>query len=121
MLRLAFGRLWRQTEGMLGSRLVPYRHALATCWEDSQQPANRYPGAGECQGGDRRGLDCDLTSQGAWLVNYVERHRAGLRVGTSLTEATANSDSSSKPIPAPKWRSCLTPIPLTIPPFDAFT
>jgi hypothetical protein len=24
------------------------------------------------------------------LVNYAERHRAGLRVGTSLTEATAN-------------------------------
>jgi hypothetical protein len=25
-----------------------------------------------------------------WLVNYAERHRAGLRVGTSLTEGTAN-------------------------------
>ena len=50
-----------------------------------------------------RGIDCDLTSQGAWLVNYAERHRAGLRVGTSLTEAIANSDSFSKPIQAPKW------------------
>ena len=31
-----------------------------------------------------------LTSQSAWLVNYAERHRAGLRVGTSITEGTAN-------------------------------
>jgi hypothetical protein len=29
-------------------------------------------------------------SQSAWLVNYAERHRAGLRVGTSITEGTAN-------------------------------
>jgi hypothetical protein len=35
-------------------------------------------------------IDHYLTSQGAWLVNYAERHRAGLRVGTSLTEGTAN-------------------------------
>jgi len=35
-------------------------------------------------------LDGYLTSQSAWLVNYAERHRAGLRVGTSLTEGTAN-------------------------------
>jgi hypothetical protein len=31
-----------------------------------------------------------LTGQSAWLVNYAERHRAGLRVGTSITEGTAN-------------------------------
>jgi hypothetical protein len=37
-----------------------------------------------------REIDHYLTSQSAWLVNYAERHRAGLRVGTSLTEATAN-------------------------------
>jgi hypothetical protein len=28
--------------------------------------------------------------QSDWLVNYGERHRAGLRVGTALTEGTAN-------------------------------
>ena len=33
-------------------------------------------------------LDCDVVS--IRLVNYAERHRAGLRVGTALTEATAN-------------------------------
>jgi hypothetical protein len=37
-----------------------------------------------------REIDRYLSSQSAWLVNDAERHRAGLRVGTSLTEATAN-------------------------------
>jgi hypothetical protein len=37
-----------------------------------------------------RELDSYLTGQSAWLVNYAERHRAGLRVGTSITEGTAN-------------------------------
>jgi hypothetical protein len=31
-----------------------------------------------------------LSGQSAWLVNYAERYRAGLRVGTSVTEGTAN-------------------------------
>jgi hypothetical protein len=31
-----------------------------------------------------------LTSQSAWLVNYAKRYRASLRVGTSVTEGTAN-------------------------------
>jgi hypothetical protein len=35
-------------------------------------------------------VDAYLSGQSAWLVNYAERHRAGLRVGTSLTEGTAN-------------------------------
>jgi hypothetical protein len=35
-------------------------------------------------------VDSYLRSQSAYLVNYAERHRAGLRVGTSLTEGTAN-------------------------------
>ena len=37
-----------------------------------------------------RELDSYLTGQSAWLVNYAQRHRAGLRVGTSITEGTAN-------------------------------
>jgi hypothetical protein len=37
-----------------------------------------------------RALDGYLSGQSAWLVNYAERHRAGLRVGTALTEGTAN-------------------------------
>jgi hypothetical protein len=35
-------------------------------------------------------LDGYLTGQSAWLANYAERHRVGLRVGTALTEGTAN-------------------------------
>jgi hypothetical protein len=35
-------------------------------------------------------LDGYLSGQSKWLVNYAERHRAALRVGTALTEATAN-------------------------------
>jgi hypothetical protein len=37
-----------------------------------------------------RAVDRYLRSQSAWLVNYAERWRAGVRVGTSLTEGTAN-------------------------------
>ena len=35
-------------------------------------------------------LDGYLTGQSAYLVDYAERHRAGQRVGTALTEGTAN-------------------------------
>ena len=35
-------------------------------------------------------FDGYLKGQSAWLVNYAERHRAGLRVGTSITEGAAN-------------------------------
>src|ERR1051325_665739 len=41
----------------------------------------------------RRALDAVdryLRSQSAHLVDYAKRHRAGLRVGTALTEGTAN-------------------------------
>jgi hypothetical protein len=37
-----------------------------------------------------RALDVYLIGQSDWLVNYAERHRAGLRVGTAITEGTAN-------------------------------
>jgi hypothetical protein len=35
-------------------------------------------------------LDGYLTDQSDWMVNYAERHRAGLRVGTAITDGTAN-------------------------------
>jgi hypothetical protein len=35
-------------------------------------------------------IDRYLANQSAWLTDYAERHRAGLRVGTALTEAAAN-------------------------------
>jgi hypothetical protein len=37
-----------------------------------------------------RALDGYLTGQSDWLVHYAERHRAGLRVSTAITEGTAN-------------------------------
>jgi hypothetical protein len=35
-------------------------------------------------------VDCYLRGQSSWLVNYAKRYRANLRVGTSITEGTAN-------------------------------
>ena len=35
-------------------------------------------------------IDKYLRGQAAWLVNYAKRFRAGLRVGTAVTEGTAN-------------------------------
>jgi hypothetical protein len=35
-------------------------------------------------------VDKYLRGQAAWLVNYARRHRAGLGVGTSITEGTVN-------------------------------
>jgi hypothetical protein len=35
-------------------------------------------------------LDGYLTGQSDWMVNYADRHRAGLRVDTAITEGTAN-------------------------------
>jgi len=35
-------------------------------------------------------LDGYLSGQSAWLVNYADRHRAGLRVGTAIAEGAAN-------------------------------
>jgi hypothetical protein len=35
-------------------------------------------------------LDGYFTGQSNWLVNYAERRRAGLRVGTAITEETAS-------------------------------
>jgi hypothetical protein len=35
-------------------------------------------------------VDRYLRGQATWLVNYAKRYRAGLRVGTSITEGTAN-------------------------------
>jgi hypothetical protein len=35
-------------------------------------------------------VDTYLRSQSSWLVNYAQRYRGGLRVGTFVTEGTAN-------------------------------
>src|SRR3954469_2688397 len=73
---------WRTWNGKAkDARITLERiHALLLCFES--EPARKL----------RRALDAVdryLRSQSAHLVDYAERHRAGLRVGTSLTEGTA--------------------------------
>jgi hypothetical protein len=41
-------------------------------------------------------LDGYLTGQSDWLVNYAERHRAGLRVGTAITEGILGNRRMNK-------------------------
>src|SRR5215211_3812424 len=74
---------WRTWNGKAkDARITLERiHALLPSFEG--EPARKL----------RRALDAVdryLRSQSAHLVNYAERHQAGLRVGTSLTEGTAN-------------------------------
>ena len=53
------------------------------------------PGTGKSIAASRKlwtalhAIDRYLTGQSDWLVNYAQRHRAGLRVGTAVTEGTA--------------------------------
>jgi hypothetical protein len=62
------------------------------------QPLDDEPvGAGGAKSAPSRRLwhalhDVDeyLRGQSSWLANYAKRYRAGLRVGTSITEGTAN-------------------------------
>src|SRR3954471_8908119 len=74
---------WRTWNGKAkDARITLERiHALLPSFES--EPARKL----------RRTLDAVdryLRSQSAHLIDYAERHRAGLRVGTSLTEGTAN-------------------------------
>jgi len=52
----------------------------------------KYRARGLIKKRDPAQLDVDryLRGQSGWLVNYAKRHRAGMRVGTSITEGTAN-------------------------------
>jgi hypothetical protein len=63
-----------------------------------------------------RAIDQYLRGQAAWLVNYAERFRAGERVGTSITEGTANFLVNRRREPADamveKWRRSAAPGPL---------
>ena len=74
---------WRTWNGKAkDARITLERiHALLPAFEG--EPARKL----------RRALDAVdryLRSQSAHLVDYAERHRAGQRVGTALTEGTAN-------------------------------
>jgi hypothetical protein len=43
-------------------------------------------------------IDKYLRGQAAWLVNYAKRYRAGLRVGTSITEGTGRRSAAPGPL-----------------------
>src|SRR4051794_20798071 len=80
----ALADLERQGKGCADySRAPPHRHAGLPGRRRREKGSVVTPAA-------LREIDRYLTSQSAWLVNYAERHRAGLRVGTSITEGTAN-------------------------------
>jgi hypothetical protein len=78
----ALDRLWCRIERpnpkvVQGDCRLIYVNALLA------KPVYEFHSAGRvCQG--------RTNSQSNWLVNYAKRYRAGLRVGTSVTEGTAN-------------------------------
>ena len=74
---------WRTWNGKANDARITLKHIHALLPAFQGEPARKL----------RRALDAVdryLRSQSAHLVDYAERHRAGLRVGTSLTEGTAN-------------------------------
>ena len=71
----------RTTIGCIRSVMRAYR---------DQQAQWRKRGAARQFWAALLGFDGYLTGQSAWLINYAARHRAGLRVGTALTEGAAN-------------------------------
>jgi hypothetical protein len=70
------------------------RSALCLCGIGRSEPERdehpTIPEPAKCTNAALHALDGYLTGQSNWLVNYAERHRAGLRVGTAITEGTAN-------------------------------
>ena len=78
------GRLrWRVWHGKAKAARLTLKRLRTLLPTLEREPARKLRGA-------LRAVDRYLRSQSAWLVNYAERHRAGLRIGTSRTEGTAN-------------------------------
>jgi hypothetical protein len=81
-----------QGNAMLAHNRLPITAGQPQIWLELPQPDT---GLLRCirrseNEGSPEALDGYLTNQSAWLVDYAERHRAGLRVGTAITEGTAN-------------------------------
>ena len=74
---------WRTWNGKAGDARITLKRLRRLLPALERQPVRKLKRA-------LQAVDQYLRSQSAWLVNYAERHRAGLRVGTSLTEGTAN-------------------------------
>src|SRR3954471_315015 len=78
---------WRIWNGKDAKVTIERIRAVMPVFQGEQSGRKRDPSSRRLA---LREIERTLTSQSAWLVNYAERHRAGLRVGTSLTEGTAN-------------------------------
>ena len=79
-------RSFAKEQSVVTSHIVSgyqFNNANSVSWRKSVAPSRKLWTA-------LHALDGYLTGQSAWLVNYAERHRAGLRVGTAITEGTAN-------------------------------
>ena len=72
-LRLYLPEGWTSNIDRCGAAGVPLTVSAQPKWRIALDEIDRY-----------------LASQSAWLVNYAERHHAGQRVGTAITEGTAN-------------------------------
>jgi hypothetical protein len=82
-------RIWNGRAGNAGKSIDRIRAVMHHFWRarDSRKsiaPSRKLWTA-------LRALNRYLIGQSAWLVNYAERHRAGLRVGTAITEGTASA------------------------------
>jgi hypothetical protein len=80
---------WRIWNGKDAKVTIERIRAVMPVFQGEQSGRKRDPSSRRLWTALRE-IDRYLTSQSAWLVNYAERHRAGLRVGTSITEGTAN-------------------------------
>jgi hypothetical protein len=80
---------WRIWNGKDAKVTIERIRAVMPVFQGEQSGRKRDPSSRRLWTALRE-IDRYLSSQSAWLVNYAERHRAGLRVGTSITEGTAN-------------------------------
>jgi hypothetical protein len=81
-------RLWNGKAKNAGISIGRIRAVMHPFWAESDGRRSTAPSRRLWTA--LRALDDYLTGQSDWLVDYGERHRAGLRVGTALTEGTAN-------------------------------
>jgi len=88
---------WRAWNGKAKDARVTLKRVRALLPAVEGEPARKLRRA-------LRAVDRYLRGQGAWLVDYAERHRAGLRVGTSVTEGTANFLVNRRMAKSPQMR-----------------
>src|SRR4051794_9258366 len=73
----------------IGAKLTVPIRAVMPVFQDEQSDRKRDPPSRRLWTALRE-IERYLSSQSAWLVNYAERHRAGLRAGPALPEGPPN-------------------------------